>query len=484
MLRLTEDENSTLDELAETLSRDPALSAKLLKLSNSSLFNLGQEITSLQRSTMVLGMKTVKLMSLSFSLIGTLPKEGRAGDFDFGEYWRRSLISAVVARSLAKLVGNPDGDEAFLCGLLGYLGKLVLARCMPDEYGEVIEAGGTWPSLDAEEAKLGFDSADVGGALLKEWGLPQLVYASLAYAQRPDLEPDGLDPRTCDLLKLMRITACAEAVLCNEEKGMPLQRMHELGERDFDLGDGQIDAFLVGLESGINEAADMLSVSMPQGLSHEDIVGQARMQIVNISLGTAVDLHQEKRRSAALEDETRDLRTKATTDKLTGLPNRAAFDETLDKHLRARIEGKTPRALGLIMIDIDHFKKFNDTYGHQTGDEALRLVGSALMTVTRKGDVAARYGGEEFVLIAPQTTPFGLRTLSERLREEIARQVLEVDGEQLSVTASLGAACITTVESPEDGGLLVKLADRFLYRAKENGRNRCEVYPRVQLPGR
>jgi HD-like signal output (HDOD) protein len=85
VLRLTEDEDSTLDELAGALSRDPALSAKLLRLSNSSLFNLGQEITTLQRATMVLGMKTVKLMSLSFSLAGSLPREGEIAAFDLQE---------------------------------------------------------------------------------------------------------------------------------------------------------------------------------------------------------------------------------------------------------------------------------------------------------------------------------------------------------------------------------------------------------------
>ena len=110
VLRLSQDEDVTLDAMATCLSRDPALSAKLLKLANSSLFGFGKEVTTLQRATMMLGMKTVKLMALSFSLAGSLPRKGRSGGFDYGEYWRRSLVCAVSARSLAKSRNTAPGS--------------------------------------------------------------------------------------------------------------------------------------------------------------------------------------------------------------------------------------------------------------------------------------------------------------------------------------------------------------------------------------
>jgi two-component system, cell cycle response regulator len=484
VLHLTEDENSTLDDLAVALSRDPALAAKLLKLANSSLFNVGQEVTTLQRSTMVLGMKTVKLMSLSFSLVGTLPQGGVDGGFDFSEYWRRSLISAVTARSLAKLVGNRNGDEAFLCGLLGHIGRLVLARCMTDEYNSLIEEVGSWPSLEMEEARLGFDSADVGATLLATWGIPEIVCTAVGYRERIEQTPILPETSTREFLELMHLTSLAEAMLCNEEKGEALKRLHHRAQEQFQLSEVEVDAFLIGLESGITETAEVLSISLPKNTTHEELVNQARGQFVNISLGTEVDLRREKRRAQDLEHETKTLRVKAETDKLTGLPNRAVFDETLEMHIQSRLEGKVPRALGLIMIDIDRFKNFNDTYGHQAGDEVLRLVGGVMIRLTRSGDLCARYGGEEFAVIAPQTTPFGLRTLAERLREELESQILEIDGHELSITASFGAACIADIQSAADGPALIKLADHHLYRAKKNGRNRCEIHQLVRFPGR
>jgi diguanylate cyclase (GGDEF)-like protein len=482
VLRLTQDENASIDDLARTLARDPALAAKLLKLSNSSLFSMGQEITTLQRATMVLGMKTVKLMSLSFSLSGALPRAGSAGGFDFREFWRRSLVSAVAGRSLARLVKSRDGDEAFLCGLLGHFGKLVLAQCMAEEYEDVVHEALGWPSLTIEERCLGFSSADVGAALLKSWQLPSVVWMTVGFMHRPSELPAVVDAAVRKLVELMHVAASVEAILCDEDKARHLSYMHTLCLQRFGLSESEVDAFLVGLESGIKETAEMLSIQLEPGQSYQALIDQARMQMVQVSLGTAVDLAQEQRKSQQLESQNRALAVSAETDKLTGLPNRATLDAFLSHEVGARIGGRVPRALGLIMIDVDKFKNFNDTYGHQAGDEVLRMVGSVLNKLTRKGDMAARYGGEEFAMIVSQTTPFGLKTMADRLRIAIAEQVLDWEGHRLSVTASFGCACLAVAESEGDARALIKVADHFLYKAKENGRNRCEVYSKVQLP--
>lgn len=484
VLRLTQDENSTLDHLAQALSRDPALSAKILKLSNSSLFGMGKEVTTLQRATMVLGMKTVKLMSLSFSLASTLPKSGPKARFDLAEYWRRSMIAAVSARSFAKLIGSREGDEAFLCGLLGHLGKLVLHQCLAEEYETVLQEAKGWPSLDVEEQCLGFTSADVCSTLLKTWELPALIYTAVGYMRRPEALPSGSSEATKRLVALMSVAALVERVLCDESKGPALAELRDAAGARHQLSPEQVDAFLIGLESGIRETAEMLAVELPTGLSHQELVDQARMQIVNVSLGTTMDLVKERRRTDELEVQNRELSSRANTDKLTGLPNRAAFDEFLGRHVNERLNGKVVRALGVVMVDVDKFKSFNDSHGHQAGDEVLRMIGALLARLTRKGDLPARYGGEEFAVVAPQTTPFGLKTIAERLREAIEQELVSFEGKELRVTASFGGACLSDVRAEGDGAALIKLADHHLYKAKESGRNRCEIYPRIQLPGR
>lgn len=484
VLRLSQDEDATLDDLASCLARDPALAARLLKLANSALFSGGRTVTTLQHATMLLGMKTVKLMALSFSLAGSVPKKGKQGSFDFTDYWRRSLVCAIAARSLARLVKSPLSDEAFLCGLFAHFGKLILMRCMPEEYEPVLAEANGWPTIALEEQRLGFSSTDVCATLLKSWKLPELIYVSVGYWPHHADRAAIRDPQQLRLVELLELAHLAESVMCNAEKGAPLARLHAEMERLYAIPHGAVDALLVGLETGINETAELLAILLPRSTSYEELIDQARMQMMNVSLGTAMDLVAAQRRNQELEGQKKELESRATLDKLTGLANRAAFDAVLEREVRARMQGAVPRALGLLMIDVDHFKRFNDTHGHQVGDEVLRMVGALLDRLTHKGDFSARYGGEEFAVILPQTSPDGMKTMAERLRDAIRLEWIEVDGKRLSVTASFGGACIARIDSPSDVSALIKLADYHLYEAKKKGRDRCEFYSNTEFPGR
>ena len=162
----------------------------------------------------------------------------------------------------------------------------------------------------------------------------------------------------------------------------------------------------------------------------------------------------------------------ATTDGLTGLPNRKAFLERLAVDL-SRLDGRHP--CGVVMLDIDHFKRINDNYGHPFGDEVLRGVGSVLRKGVRKGDVAGRYGGEEFVLYLHMADTRQAREGAERFHSMIRKTRFTHEGKEIVVTASLGVACAphhgTGVEE------LLKHADEALYLSKQRGRDRVTVYP-------
>lgn len=159
-------------------------------------------------------------------------------------------------------------------------------------------------------------------------------------------------------------------------------------------------------------------------------------------------------------------RRAAVTDSLTGLHTRRHFTEALD--LECRRAARTGHDVGLLMIDVDHFKRVNDSYGHPAGDRVLVEVARRLATATRAGAVVARYGGEEFILLAPQTGPADLRALAERLRTEIAGLPVDLGGNLISVTVSIGAAA----DPAPDPESLLRAADQALYAAKAAGRNR------------
>ena len=160
----------------------------------------------------------------------------------------------------------------------------------------------------------------------------------------------------------------------------------------------------------------------------------------------------------------------ASTDGLTKLANRAAFDKRLGEEIESARTDRRP--LGLIMLDVDHFKNFNDTYGHRAGDEVLRNVGVIMQDVVRGLGFAARYGGEEFVVIAPGRDEEELRTIAEDLRLGIESHCIEFENKSMNVTVSLGGVCREGELVPEE---IVEAADRNLYKAKQSGRNRVEV---------
>jgi len=176
-----------------------------------------------------------------------------------------------------------------------------------------------------------------------------------------------------------------------------------------------------------------------------------------------------------LELERNNAQRSAMTDGLTGLANRRHFDEAIDtEFFRAKRSGAP---LSLIMLDIDHFKKFNDRYGHVAGDECLKMVAVALQgAVGRAPDMAARYGGEEFVVILSDTDGHGAALVAERIRravEDLGMPHPDSDTARC-VTVSLGVVTVRP-EGPDKPEAAVELADSALYRAKEGGRNRIEV---------
>ena len=166
------------------------------------------------------------------------------------------------------------------------------------------------------------------------------------------------------------------------------------------------------------------------------------------------------------------LRQQSVRDPLTGLYNRRFLEETLDREL-ARLERKN-LPLSLIMIDVDNFKNFNDTFGHEAGDAVLRDLGGILQRHVRGGDIACRYGGEEFTIVLPEASLEIGRQRAEMLREAVHELRLVHDGKSLgAVTLSLGVACF-----PEHGRRrehLLQAADAALYEAKNGGRNRVVV---------
>jgi diguanylate cyclase (GGDEF)-like protein len=167
-----------------------------------------------------------------------------------------------------------------------------------------------------------------------------------------------------------------------------------------------------------------------------------------------------------------ELLFRATHDSLTGIANRDVILDSLRReHSRQVREGGS---FGIVLLDVDHFKSVNDTYGHQCGDAVLQEVVRRVTSTVRAYDTVGRYGGEEFLIVAPSSGAEGILRLSERVRLAIETEPIKTDGVEISVTLSLGLA-VSSEAAPLDPKIMLSTADEALYRAKAEGRNRSAM---------
>ena len=254
-------------------------------------------------------------------------------------------------------------------------------------------------------------------------------------------------------------------------------------------------------EQAIASILRPLSLLLKEPLEFDDAAGGLRRadgqplnEIERQLIGEFLDLvgqaHEHDARVRALEErvtalqlENLDLVAKnsflseiSVRDSLTGLYNRWYVMEKIDSEINRALRHGYP--MSVLMMDLDHFKNINDSFGHPAGDEVLKSVGQMLRESCRVYDVAGRYGGEEFCIVLPEPRVNNTTVVAERIRSRLATTPVAVGGTAISVTASIGVAGTDSVnnEGVLSASALVERADRALYAAKHHGRNRVELW--------
>ncbi len=465
ILEAVKNENTNLDELGKILSLDPPLSGKILGLINSAFYALPVKVTSVSHAVKLLGLNTVKKVALSFSLL-RLVKPNAEDEFNYAEFWRDSVMAAVVCRMLAMEVIPSMAEDAFTLGLLHEIGRLGLNRSLPQQYNLVLKErkDTLCDYYEAEKLILGFTHMELGGALIKQWGLPEFFYEPVQMHHFPEkIEPTTKPANT--LGKTLFIASQVVDFFSGRNKLLSLGIMKSyLAKWGFDrkiLMDNLMEEAL----RHINEISGLFEVQLETDGAYLDLIDEARTELIHISDRFLQELLEHQQRVKSLKDE-------VMRDGMTGLLNYKSFYYFLNQEYQRSLRYHLP--LTLVIADIDYFKNVNDTFGHPAGDEVLRQIAHGLYSFLRTSDIVARYGGEEFGILLPETPVAEAVSVIERLRKMVESLVLEHEGKAIKVTMSFGLSFFQA-ESLLSKGDLIKLADQALYEAKRRGRNRVCV---------
>jgi diguanylate cyclase (GGDEF)-like protein len=464
VLEMATQSDVDIAEIARIISKDPAMSGKILKTVNSSFYGRSQHVSTISHALVILGLQSVKTLVLGFSLVSNLTRSKSKG-FKHLTYWKRSVFAATAARSIAGKANLVQQEEAFLAALLMDIGMLVLDLVVGESYSDVHAKITTHEELAAvEAADLGGTHAEVGGVIADQWKLPPLLATPILRHHDPSSITDPTLKRLTEIVHLG--SRCAD-VFVDEDPTAAIADVRMKLAALCGLSEADSDALLKDIGTRTKEVATLFEINIGAVAEYESILKRANEALVEITL-------QSQMQATQLQQQNVTLKKAATTDGLTGLYNRAHFDQFMAEQFM--IAQRDKALLSLLLMDVDKFKSINDKHGHPAGDQVLRYLGKLLKSAARTQDVAARYGGEELCLVLVGTPRMTAATVAESIRRSIAAQPIAAGEAVLPVTASIGVASFEPGSPFREVAHLLKAADLAVYAAKKSGRNCVRMF--------
>ncbi|MEO1584460.1 MAG: HDOD domain-containing protein [Planctomycetota bacterium] len=455
VIEQTRDPEVKLEHLAKTIENDQGLASKVLRTVNSSYYGLRQKCATIRQALVVLGLSAVKSLALGFSLVSSVDRSDDA--FDFDEYWRRGLFTAVAARSITRAAGCAHEDEAFLAGLLQDIGMAALHASLGSRYTALIDqTGGDHRKLCRFEiAELELQHPDLGAMMAQRWKLPEELVLPVKYHERPSAGPVGA---IGDLVRAVGLGGIlAEALLATEP--LPAMRRFRSKAKDwFNLGNEQVDEIVAEVTTGTKEMASLFDIDAGEIPDAEQLVAQARDQAVEIAIEAPPVPSDDSGMDALLIDSPR-------YDSVTGLVNDQAFASLYSSMFDAVVKDAEPLSVVRLIL-----KREGENASAKTADVNRLVVGAA--TLLRKhfehaGAVIARTGPMSFIVASTVNRSVATRT-AEAFRQEFSG-ASESWGTPASVTLGVATRDAETVEVFDRPTVLQAAAVQALKAAAASG---------------
>jgi diguanylate cyclase (GGDEF)-like protein len=480
IIALARDPEIEMAKVAQAVGRDPAMTAKILRIANSAFYAQRRPSQNLRQALVIIGLNAALTLALSFSLVNSM-RALRAAGIDYPRFWRRCLLAATAARAFSESAKVGQAEDIFLAGLLQDMGVLALDRASRDFYSKLPAPAMHAEWIAYETQQLGKDHAHYTAMLLKSWNLPERIWQAVEHSHTPQVLSASTEEG-----KYARCVALgsdlAEAVL--RADGSPsviatlAKRAHSLLGMSHELFN-EVVARILKL---IPETEELYETSIMQAEDAENLLAEAGELLAVRNLHALQEVSALQATTSVLLTRTEEAEDSGRRDALTGALNRAWLDRMLDREFtQAVVFG---RDLSIAHVDLDRFRHINEKFNTQIGDLVLRNYAQVLQGCVRGSDLVARFSGEEFMVVLPGADREIAKQVAQRMLVALASFDHGEAAEGAKITASIGLATYTPKHRFPSTLALLEAADHALYAAKLCGRNRYECYEDLPSSGR
>lgn len=471
VIELTNDPNVSMEELAELIQTDQAMSAKILRTVNSSFYGLRERCTTIKKALVMLGLSPVKSLALGFSLVSGLDKDRQEG-FDYVTYWRRGLFTAVAAKSVADAARLPDADECFISGLLQDIGMIAMLQTLKGSYTAVIDSvdGNHSKLAQAEIAKYDAHHADIGATLATQWKLPKELVVPIKYHERPTAAPE----EHARISRAVAIGNLAHDVVTDESPAPALRKYYQRCKAWFDLSEDAADEALKRFTEGTKELSDLFSLDTGNHVDSEALLQQAEASLLKLN-------ELENKVSVSADQLNGLLQGDDHNDPLTGLPNAQGFEAASERSYERAVSTGEP--VSLVQVVIDGLNEVNAAGGILASDAIfIRAVTFLQQQFEPGGGIVCRVGAGIISIIMPDTQENQVIASVNQFRAQFAASLprvldpLKLSPSKVNVSIGLATASPANFEKLKTSKGLTAAATKAALAARQVGGNAMRTF--------
>jgi diguanylate cyclase (GGDEF)-like protein len=471
IIELARNPEIEMTKVAQAVGRDPAMTAKILRIANSAFYAQRRPSTNLRQALVIIGLNAALTLALSFSLLSSM-RAVRAAGIDYTRFWRRALLAATAGRAFGEAIKVPQPEDILLTGLLQDMAVLAMDRIARDFYAELPQPAAHADWIAHERAHLQHDHAVYTALLLKSWNLPERIWNGVQHSHVPETLPANTDAG-----RFARCVALgsdlAEAVLISE-RGAAIDALARRAIHLLQMNHEQFMQVVSHVMKLIPETEALYDTSILNPDDAENMLAEARELLAVRNLHALQEVSALQATANQLMNRTEQAEDASRRDPLTGVLNRAWLERLLEREFsEAAVFG---RDLSIVHLDLDRFRNVNECFGNAAGDEVLRACAQALQTCVRSSDLLARFAGEEFLAVLPGADADIARQVAQRMLTAVATLNRQVAGKPIALSASIGVASMSPKNRFPSTAALLEAVDHALYAAKLCGRNRVECF--------